>query len=362
MLRLPGLIDPHVHMREPGAVHKEDWDSGTQAALAGGFTTVLAMPNTSPPVTGAESLQLALDIAAQKARCDFGQYLGAGADNAQSAPALSGQAAGLKMYLDQTYGPLRLDDMTLWMDHFAAWPAEAPIVAHAEGRSMAAVILTAALFDRPIHIAHVSRREEILLIRAAKEKGLKVTCEVGPHHLFLSQDDLPRLSGGRGEVRPRLASPVDQQALWDNLDCIDCFATDHAPHTLQEKDGTNPPPGFPGLETALPLLLTAVHQGRLSLDDVLNRCCANPKRIFNLPDQPETWVEVDPDARWEISAGGLLTRSNWTPFEGCPVMGKIRRVVLRGKPVYEDGQILAPAGSGQPVHSRSFTTRENKPQ
>jgi len=106
------------------------------------------------------------------------------------------------MYLDQTYGPLRLDDMTLWMEHFARWPHSLPIVAHAESRTMAAVILLAAIYDRPVHIAHVSLCQEILLIRAAKEKGLKVTCEVAPHHLFLSVEDIPAIGAGRGEVRP----------------------------------------------------------------------------------------------------------------------------------------------------------------
>ena len=246
MLRLPGLIDPHVHLREPGGEHKEDWDSGTAAALAGGFTVVLAMPNTKPPVVDAATLALSLDAARAKARCDYAQYLGAGPDNVDSAPLLAGQVAGLKMYLDQTYGPLRLDDMTLWAEHFAAWPGSAPIVAHAEGRTMAAVILMAQLFDRPVHIAHVSLREEILLIRRAKEAGLKVTCEVGPHHLFLSQDDVSGLGFGRSEVRPRLATPTDQQALWDNLDVVDCFATDHAPAYRAGKGRRQPAARLPG--------------------------------------------------------------------------------------------------------------------
>jgi carbamoyl-phosphate synthase / aspartate carbamoyltransferase / dihydroorotase len=349
MLRLPGLIDPHVHMREPGATHKEDWDSGTQAALAGGFTTVLAMPNTQPPITDDASLALALDAAGQKARCDFGQYIGAGPDNVSSAASLAGQAAGLKMYLDQTYGPLRLDDMTLWLEHLGRWPHNSPVVAHAEGRSIAAVILLASLVDRPVHIAHVARKEEILVIRAAKEKGLKVTCEVGPHHLFLSSADFERLPGGRKEVRPRVAEPEDVQAMWDNLDVIDCFATDHAPHTLAEKDSANPPPGFPGLETALPLLLTAVHQDRLSLDDILLRCYTNPRRIFNLPEQPETWVEVDPDAAYEISAAAMFTRSAWTPFEGMPVRGQVTKVVLRGQTAYEPGLGFAQPGTGRNI-------------
>jgi carbamoyl-phosphate synthase/aspartate carbamoyltransferase/dihydroorotase len=338
-------------MREPGATHKEDWDSGTRAALAGGVTMVLAMPNTKPPITDAASLALALDAAAAKAHCDYAQFLGAGPDNVHTAPALAAKTAGLKMYLDQTYGPLRLDEMTLWMDHFANWPKDAPIVAHAEDRTMAAVILLAQIFDRPVHIAHVAKKEEILVIRAAKEKGIKVTCEVGPHHLFLSQADLPHLPGGRGEVRPRLATPEDQQALWDNLAYIDCFATDHAPHTLTEKDGANPPPGFPGLETAFPLLFTAVVEGRLQIEDLLNRYSVNPRKIFNLPEQPDTWIEVDEDVRWQVHAADLFTRSAWTPFEGRTVQGKVQKVVLRGQTVFEDGTVLAPSGYGRNIRA-----------
>ena len=292
---------------------------------------------------------LALAAARSKARCDYAQYLGAGADNVETAAALAPRAAGLKMYLDQTYGPLRLDDMTLWQAHFERWPAHLPIVAHAESRTLAAVILLAALFDRPVHLAHVSLREEILLIRRAKERGVKVTCEVAPHHLFLSQADIPALGPGRSEVRPRLATPADVQALWDNLDVIDCFATDHAPHTAAEKDGPKPPPGFPGLETALPLLLTAVHDGRLTMDDLVARMATNPRRIFGLPEQPETWIEVDPDAEYEIRAAEAYTRCGWTPFEGRRVRGRVERVVLRGKVAYENGKVLAPPGSGQDV-------------
>lgn len=348
-MKLPGLIDPHVHVREPGATHKEDWDTATAAALAGGFTTVLAMPNTQPPVTHSEPLALALEAAQDKARCDYAQFLGAGYENYELLPILAPQVAGMKMYLDQTYGPLRLDDLTFWMAHFANCPQDMPIVAHAESRSMAAVILMSALYDRAVHIAHISLREEILLIRRAKEQGLKVTCEVAPHHLFLTEDDIPSLGSGRSEVRPRLASALDRAALWHNLDVIDCFATDHAPHTLAEKDSASPPPGFPGLETALPLLLTAVHEGRLSMDDLLSRMVTNPRRIFHLPDQPETWIEIDPNATWEIRAAHLHSRAGWTPFEGWPARGRVVRVVLRGQEAYRDGEVLATPGYGRNV-------------
>ena len=354
MLKLPGLIDPHVHLREPGATHKEDFDSGTCAALAGGVTMVLAMPNTQPPIFDSETLNVALVAARQKARCDYAQYLGAGPDNADIVPVLAHKAAGLKMYLDSTFGELRLDDMTLWKPHFEKYPKEYPIVVHAESRSMAAAILFAAIYNRPIHIAHISLREEVLLIKAAKERGIKVTCEVCPHHLFLTsplpQGEGPGVRGeGRLEVRPRLASQKDVDALWENLDIIDCFATDHAPHTLEEKDSANPPPGFPGLETLLPLLLTAVDLQRLTLDDVIQKSVINPGKIFNLPEQPETWIEVDENAEYEIHAAEMFTRCGWTPFEGWKVKGKVRKVVLRGKTAFEDGKILVEPGFGKNI-------------
>lgn len=138
MLKLPGLIDPHVHVREPGQTHKEDWDTVTQAALAGGVTMILAMPNTKPPIFDEATLNLALTSAKQKARCDYAQFLGAGPDNADKVAALADKAAGLKMYLDSTFGELRLDDMTLWMPHFINFPKFAPIVLHSESRTMAA--------------------------------------------------------------------------------------------------------------------------------------------------------------------------------------------------------------------------------
>ena len=353
MIKLPGLIDPHVHVREPGQTHKEDWDTVTQAALAGGVTTILAMPNTKPPIFDESTLNLALDAAKKKARCDYGQYVGAGPDNANILPGLADKAAGLKMYLDSTFGELRLDDMTLWMPHFINFPKSAPIVLHSESRTMAAGILFAAVYDRPVHIAHISLKEEVLLIKAAKERGIKVTCEVCPHHLFLtapshnSEGIGGGLGWGRKEVRPRLATQEDVDALWANMDVIDCFATDHAPHTIEEKDSDNPPPGFPGLETLLPLLLNAVNEKRLTIDDIIQKSVINPRKIFSLPEPGETWIEVDETAEYEIKAADQFTKCNWTPFEGWKVKGKVRKVVLRGKVAFEDGKVLAKKGYGR---------------
>ncbi len=141
-------------------------------------------------------------------------------------------------------------------------------------------------------------------------------------------------------------------ALWQNLDAIDCIATDHAPHTLAEKDATDPPPGFPGLETALPLLLTAVHEGRLTVEQVIEKCWINPRRIFNLPQQPETWLEVDENAVYEVHAADQYTRCGWTPFEGWRVRGRLRRVMLRGREAFRDGKVLAEPGYGRNVRGQ----------
>jgi carbamoyl-phosphate synthase/aspartate carbamoyltransferase/dihydroorotase len=197
------------------------------------------------------------------------------------------------------------------------------------------------------------------MIRAAKEKGFAVTCEVGPHHLFLSTADFDKLSHlgkypGRKEVRPRLAAPEDQKALWDNLEFIDCFATDHAPHTLAEKDSEGPPPGFPGVDTALPLFLSALHADRITLDDIITRMYTNPRQIFGLPEQKDTWVEIDPEVEYGLTGVNSLSKSKWTPFEGWKVKGRIRRVVLRGQTAYENGKILVEPGYGRNVRNQLF--------
>ncbi|XP_069114104.1 multifunctional protein CAD-like isoform X2 [Argopecten irradians] len=361
-IRLPGFIDVHVHVREPGATHKEDWSSATAAALAGGVTMILAMPNTNPATVDEAAFSLTQKLAKAAARCDYGVFVGASSNNYQTLPQIGSRAAALKMYLNDTFTTLKLDDLSIWMKHFEHWPKNMPLCTHAERTHTAAVILLSELYKRPVHICHVARKEEILVIRAAKEKGLAVTCEVAPHHLFLTSDDLDRIGQRRGQVKPEVSSKEDQQALWDNMDIIDCFATDHAPHTVEEKNSEKPPPGYPGLETMLPLLLTAVNDGRLTLEGLVARLHTNPKRIFNLPDQPDTYIEVDIDSRWTIPAAMPFTKSKWTPFEGMEVTGRVKRVVLRGEVAYIDGEVLSQPGQGIDIRSQVLVSRSSGDQ
>lgn len=349
LIKLPGFIDVHVHLREPGATHKEDFSSGTAAALAGGVTLVCAMPNTNPPIINQQTFQTFKELAKAGARCDYALFVGASSDNYNQIYELASEAAALKMYLNEIFTTLKLNDMTVWERHLTHWPKRAPLCVHAEKQATAAIILLASLVDRPIHICHVARKEEIQVIKAAKERGVKITCEVCPHHLFLSTKDLGKIGEGRGEVRPVLCSAEDQQALWDNMDIIDVFATDHAPHTIAEKDSDKPPPGFPGLETILPLLLTAVNDGRLTMEDVINKFHRNPKRIFNLPEQHNTYVEVDMDEEWVIPTELNHSKARWTPFAGMKVKGRVHRVVLRGEVAFVDGEVLLEPGFGKNV-------------
>jgi len=349
IVRLPGLIDTHVHLREPGAVHKEDLSTGTAAALAGGVTMVCPMPNTNPSIVDESTLSLVKDLARNKAYCDYAIMIGASKDNFDKIPGLSSQVAGLKMYLNDTFTTLRMDSVSDWLKHFEHWPRNAPLCVHAEGRTTAAAILLASLQDRPLHVCHVARREEIEVIKAAKAKGLPITCEVCPHHLFLTEEDVEKLGENKAQVRPILVSKDDQQALWDNIDIIDCIATDHAPHTLAEKTSNKPPPGFPGLETMLPLMLTAVNEGRLTLEDLEQKMHHNQKKIFGLPDQPDTYIEIDMDQEWTIPAKPLHSKAGWTPFAGMKVKGALRRVILRGEVAFIDGKVLVKPGFGQDV-------------
>ncbi len=396
-LRLPGLIDAHVHLREPGHTQKEDLHSGSCAALAGGVTTVLDMPNTVPPTSTPANLREKARLAEAKAVCDIGLFVGATVADVDAYLPVAQNACGLKIYVNETFGSLRIEELGLLHRLFQTWAQRAdqlngwrhpapdtkspdgnaaqtsaaalgPIAVHAEELMVPVCLALSHLYNLPLHIVHVSRRSEIELIRAAKEKGIPVTCEATPHHLFLSEEDYNR-GGNRFDMRPKLASPDDVASLWQNLDVIDIFATDHAPHTFSEKGmqspgeagsettgsrtESTPLPGVPGVETMLPLLLTAVEDGLLELDDLLLRCVENPCRIYALPQQPQTWIEVDIDKAFTLNDAHMRTRCGWTPFDGRQVIGRIEKVVLRGATVFDGEQVLAQPGSGRVLFQSS---------
>ena len=343
---LPGLVDVHTHLRVPGGEHKEDFRTGTAAALAGGITNILAMPNTSPPLSTPDVLVATRQQAAQDIRCDVGLFAGASPEAVDQLADCAPYAGALKIYLNDTFGPLRVEDVPTLMACFATWPRDKMIAMHAEKQSVAVGIGLAAAYNRPVHFCHISRRQEIELIAQAKAQGLPITCEVTPHHLFLTEADAARL-GPLGDMRPLLGTPSDVAALWDHLDeTVDCIATDHAPHTLAEKRSVAPPPGVIGLETSLPLMLTAVSQNRFTLNRLIELMATNPRRIYGLPEQPDTAVTVQLTPS-TLTNEMVQSKCGWTPFHGTEVAAKVQKVVLRGKVVFEDGRVLAEPGSGK---------------
>jgi dihydroorotase (multifunctional complex type) len=374
LLALPGLIDIHAHLREPGGEHKEDFYTGTQAALAGGVTTVLAMPNTQPPITDEASLQATLNLASKKALCDFGVFLGATLNNHATARHVQG-AVGLKMYMGSSTGNLLVEHFEDQYAHLAAYPNNRVVAVHAENEEAvryfaqhqqrrpplcanletSRAILMAESLQRSIHICHLSTAREIQTVKEARQRGVKVTCEVTPHHLFLSSGIESHL-GALGQMNPPLRSEADVAALWDNLQFVDAIATDHAPHTLEEKNSPAPPSGVPGLETMLPLLLTAVQQKQLSLAELVRLTATGPAKLFCLdrkgsivPGYDADLVLVNPETQWTLSASNLLTRCGWTPFEGWRVWGKVEQVYARGRLAFANGQVLAKRGTGRQV-------------
>jgi len=371
---LPGLIDAHVHLGDTGGGFKEDFYPETCAALAGGVTTALVMPDLRPPLIDASSLAHALARAAQTSVCDHGLFLGATRGNLAVAARVK-NAVGVKLYMGSRAGAPVVGDFASQFELFKAYPPSRVIALHAEDDAalqffarqgkrcpplcvelaVQRALAIAADLKRRIHICHISTARELALVQDAKKRGVPVTCEVAPHHLFLSTGVEKHL-GPRGRMHPPLRPDQDVRALWGGLGSIDVVATDHTPRALNEKSGDSPSLGVPGLETMLPLLLTAVHEQQLSYGDLVRLTAAGPAKVFDLADKGRIQegahadlVIVDPNVQWKIDGAKLRTGGGWTPFEGWQVRGRVEQVYLRGRPVYGGERVLVEPGYGQRV-------------
>ena len=382
MLVLPGFIDTHVHFRDPGAPQKEDFFTGTLAALAGGVTTILDMPNTQPPTNSRENLAHKVAQTAPKAVVDYGFYFGATDTNIEEAAAIAGEVAAMKLYMGSSTGSLLVTEFSPIYRHFSTFPLDKPLVVHAEDEqslqyfgalgtedhnqarppvsaqiAISRAIAIAEKTGRRLHIAHTTTRRELELIQEARQKGVRITCEVTPLHLFLNENDQHRV-GNFGKVNPPLRSQQDQEALWQLFDLIDTIGTDHAPHTREEKQQpySKAPSGMPGVQTMLPLMLNAAREGKITLADIVKRCVINPITIFGLKTKGAIEVGKDadivlinPKQEYTITDEQMLSKCGWTPFAGTHIKGKIHSVFLRGSLAYDQDQCLATPGSGKHV-------------
>ena len=383
LLVLPGVIDSHVHFRDPGMTQKEDWSTGSKSAAAGGVCTVIDMPNTIPATTTAKLLEEKKEIAKKKSIVDFRLNFGATAGNLAEFAKAKG-IAGLKIFMGASTGDLLLDKDDDILNAFKATVKKGvPAVVHAEDeeiikkctakvkaagrndalahcearpveaavRAVERVLSMAAVARNNLHILHVSSEAELSLVSEAKKKGINVTCEATPHHLFLSSKDMNRL-GNFAKMNPPLRSDRDRFALLRALESglVDTVGSDHAPHLPDEKlkNVWNAPSGVPGVQTLLPLLLNEYSKGNLSLRRVVEATAASPAKIFNLLNKGEITIGydadfsvVDPGKEWAINDDFILSKCGWTPFHGMKVTGSVEKTIVKGKVVFDNGEIIA---------------------
>lgn len=340
--RLQGLIDVHVHLREPGATHKEDFYTGSRAALKGGITFMIDMPNNPTPTVSMERLLEKIGLS-EKALSDIGFHFGTNGQNLEELPKASAhpRVFGLKIYCNHTTGEMLIEDPVILDAIFKTWPVGKPILLHAEGQQLKENIARAKAFGQRIHVCHITQKTEVEDVRNAKAKGLSITAGVCPHHLYLIGEARERM-GGFAVMKPPLGTEEDREALWTGLSdgTIDVVETDHAPHAREEKEKDPPAFGVTGLETSFSLMLKAVKDGRITEERLIEAMHTLPKKIFNIPEQEETYIEVDTEKTWVVGKDGYETKANSSPFEGMELPGVVERVVLKGKTLVENGRVI----------------------
>ena len=338
---IPGLIDGHVHFREPGMTHKEDFLTGSMAAAAGGITTILDMPNTDPPTTNLQRLD-EKRILAKKSIVNYGFHFGSTNDNIAEIGKVKG-VASVKVYMDRTTGDLILNDEKVLKKIFSS---NKTIAVHGENENILKALEFIQHGSNHVHFCHVSSKEEL---HYAKRKKIKngVSVEVCPHHLFLTAGDLNNLQSF-GEMKPGLKAKQDQKALWEGIhnNKVDTIATDHAPHTKEEKNEMNYPFGVPGCETMLPLLLNALNDKKITLEKIIRLCCENPAKIFKIKNKgfvkegfDADLAIIDLNLEKEVKNDELFTKCKWSPFDGWKLKGWPITTIVNGNIVYDDGKI-----------------------
>jgi dihydroorotase len=373
---LPGVIDSQVHFREPGAVDKEDLETGSLAAVLGGVTSVFEMPNTLPATVSAEALADKLARARGRMHCDFAFWVGGTHDNVAAIPELERLpgAAGIKVFMGSSTGSLLVADDAGVLAILKA--ARRRVAFHSEDearlnqrkdlrvpgdpashpiwrdeivalRSTERLIRLARQARAQIHLLHVSTGEEMALLQEAKDVA---SCEATPQHLTLCADDYARL-GTRLQMNPPVRGPEHRQALWRGVTqgVVDTLGSDHAPHTLDEKARPYPasPSGMPGVQTLVPVMLDHVAAGRLSLQRFVDLTSAGPARVFGVVGKGRLAAGYDADftvvdlkRRETLRDAWIASRCGWTPFDGMAVTGWPVGTIVRGRRAMWEGALV----------------------
>ncbi len=383
---LPGVIDSQVHFREPGLEHKEDLETGTKGAALGGVTAIFEMPNTKPATTTREALEDKLARAKGRAWCDHAFFVGATAENATQLAVLERLpgCAGVKIFMGSSTGDLLLaasrdvlralengfrrvsvhsEDEERLRERFKLVEGGAEVAMHHVWRDAEAAIKnTKRLIElahragRRVHVLHITTAEEIEFLAEHKDVA---TVEVTPQHLTLSAPDCYERLGSLAQMNPPIREERHRLGLWRGVaqGIVDVLGSDHAPHTLEEKQRPYPqsPSGLTGVQTLLPLMLDHVNAGRLSLERLVDLSSAGPARIFAIARKGRIAVGYDADfavvdmrARRTITHDWIGSRAGWTPYDGREVTGWPVATVLRGRFVVRDGELQG-APAGEPV-------------
>ncbi len=382
---LPGVIDSQVHFREPGLEHKEDLETGSRAAVAGGVTAVFEMPNTKPLTTTAESLADKVRRARNRMLCDFAFFVGGTRDNIQDISKLEKLegSAGIKVFMGSSTGDLLVDDeasldaIIAKISRRASFHAEdearlkarmgirrsGDVSSHPEWRDPeAALIATKRLVGLAekhktrVHVLHVSTAEEMTFLSLHKDY---TSVEVTPHHLTLEAPECYERLGAFAQMNPPVRDARHRMAIWAGLSSgiVDVLGSDHAPHTREEKEHTYPGThsGMTGVQTFVPIMLDHVNAGRLSLQRFVDLTSHGPQRLFGIRGKGRIAVGYDADLtivdlkrRDTIRNGWIESRCGWTPYDGVTVTGWPVGTFVRGRKVMWQGEITAVA-PGQPV-------------
>ena len=373
---IPGIIDPQVHFREPGADHKEDLHSGSCAAAAGGVTSFLDMPNNNPPVTTIKRMAEKKQLAAEKSVVNYGFFIGATQYNLEELNAVE-NVCGIKIFMGASTGDLLVDDPDILDSIFAN--GKKLIAVHAEDESilqensrlmkgiedvrvhsrirdesaaLSATKLAVRLslkYLRRLHILHLTTEEECDFLRTLPREH-HISTEVCPQHLVLTSPECYEHLGTKAQMNPPIRSKRHTVALWQALKdgIIDCIATDHAPHTLAEK--IQPygiaPSGMPGVETSLALMLDRVNRDLCTLPEVVYWMSESPAKLYKMHGKGRIEVGQDADLalidmslKKKVTNGKLHTRVNWSPFDGIELQGWPVRTIVNGQTVFLNGEV-----------------------
>ena len=342
---LPGIIDVHTHMRDPGLTHKEDFTSGSKACARGGVTTFIDMPNTIPVTVTEKALMDKKDVMVGRSYVDYGFHFGGSKkDNSEEIKKVLDKVASTKIFLNMSTGDMLIENEKVVENIFR----ESKIISvHAEEGMVEKAIEFCKKYDKELYLCHLSKASEIELLREAKAEGVKVFGEVTPHHLFLNVDDVNATERSKMLLRmkPELKEKSDNEALWKALadGTLDSIGTDHAPHLIEEKLAKLTY-GVPSVENSLEMMLNGVKENRITFERLIEVMCKNPAKIFKIKNKGNIAVGYDGDLvivdindNSPIKDDKVITKANWTPFENCNRGGRVLTTILRGEIVYNKG-------------------------